>query len=40
MVQVKDRTQPDPGRKAIYDEGYAMYQKLFADLEECFEQSL
>lgn len=40
MVQVKARTQPDPERKAVYDQGYAMYQKLFADLSGCFEQSL
>ena len=40
MVQVKDRTQPNPEQKIVYDQGYAMYRKLFADLGECFEQSL
>lgn len=40
MVQVKNRTQPDDKNKQIYDEGYAMYQKLFRDLDGCFEQSL
>ena len=40
MVQVKERTQPNPAMKDIYDEGYAMYKKLFADLGECFKQSL
>lgn len=40
MVQVKNRTQPDAGKKSVYDEGYAMYQKLFRDLSGCFDQSL
>ena len=40
MVQVKDRTQPNLEQKAVYDQGYAMYKKLFADLSDCFEQSL
>lgn len=40
MVQVKYRTQPDAEKKAVYDQGYAMYQKLFRDLGECFDQSL
>lgn len=40
MVQVKDRAQPNLEQKAVYDQGYAMYKKLFADLSDCFEQSL
>lgn len=40
MVQVKNRTLPDAGEKVVYDEGYAMYQKLFRDLGGCFDQSL
>lgn len=40
MVQVKERTQPNPERKAVYDEGYAMYRKLFDDLNQCFARSL
>lgn len=40
MIRVKNRTQPDAGKKVVYDEGYAMYQKLFRDLSGCFDQSL
>lgn len=40
MVQVKERTQPNPERKAVYDEGYDMYRKLFDDLNQCFARSL
>lgn len=40
MVRVKARTEPDPARKAVYDDGYAMYRKLFEDLSDCFDESL
>ena len=40
MVQIKNRTQPDVEKKLVYNEGYAMYQKLFRDLNGCFDQSL
>ena len=40
MVHVKERTEPDPAQKTVYDRGYAMYCKLFEDLEGCFGQSL
>ena len=37
MVEVKDRTEPCPENKEVYEAGYQMYQKLFKDLTECFE---
>ena len=37
MVEVKDRTEPCPEKKDVYEAGYQMYQKLFKDLTECFE---
>lgn len=40
MVAVKERTVPDLDNRAVYEEGYAMYQKLFRDLEGCFEKSV
>lgn len=39
MVRVKDHIEPAPDNKAVYDQGYVMYQKLFHDLAGCFEQS-
>lgn len=40
MVQVTNRVLPTPENRPVYDEGYAMYRKLFHDLEGCFEASL
>lgn len=40
MVQVTDRVLPSPENRQVYDGGYAMYRKLFHDLEDCFEASL
>ena len=40
MVRVKDHIQPNPDNKAAYEQGYAMYQKLFRELTDCFEPSL
>ena len=40
MVHVKQVFEPDTEKKAVYDEGYAMYQKLFSSLKVCFAQSL
>lgn len=37
MVEVKDRTVPQPENRQVYEEGYRMYRKLFADLTECFQ---
>ena len=39
MVEVKDRTLPDREKREVYEKGYAMYQKLFQDLAECFEET-
>ncbi|HIY20102.1 MAG TPA: FGGY-family carbohydrate kinase [Candidatus Blautia avistercoris] len=40
MVDIKRRTEPDPENAEIYRQGYQMYQKLFRDLEGCFEESV
>ena len=40
MVDIKRRTEPDPENAEIYQQGYQMYQKLFRDLEGCFEESV
>lgn len=40
MVAVKDRTVPDQEQRPVYEEGYRMYQRLFEDLEGCFEKSI
>lgn len=40
MVTVKKRIEPNPERKEIYEEGYRMYQKVFRDMSECFDESL
>lgn len=40
MVGVKNRTEPNPENKAVYESGYTMYQKLFRDLVGCFEESI
>lgn len=40
MVRVTDRVLPSPENRQVYDSGYAMYRKLFHDLEDCFEASL
>lgn len=37
MVEVKERTVPLTENRTVYEEGYKMYQKLFADLSDCFE---
>lgn len=40
MVEVKERVIPDVENYEAYRTGYAMYQKLFNDLTECFEETL
>jgi len=40
MAVVKQAYDPDAANKAVYDEGYAMYCKLFRDLAESFELTL
>lgn len=39
MVEVKDRTYPSRENLQVYEQGYEMYQKLFADLTECFDKT-
>lgn len=39
MVAVKNRTNPDVEKVAVYQKGYQMYQRVFRDLEKSFEQS-
>lgn len=39
MVGVKARIEPQTEDVEAYRKGYAMYQKLFNDLEDCFEES-
>lgn len=39
MVEVKERITPSQADLAEYEKGYQMYQKLFADLAECFENT-
>lgn len=40
MVDIKHRTEPNPKNDEIYQQEYRMYQKLFRDLEGCFEESI
>jgi len=40
MAAVKDTYDPNPENAEVYAQGYAMYQKLFADLSECFEKTI
>jgi xylulokinase len=40
MAVIKDRYTPNPENREVYDQGYQMYQKLFADLGECFERGI
>ncbi len=39
MAEVKDRYCPNGENRAVYDSGYEMYQKLFQDLNGCFEKT-
>lgn len=36
MVRVKKRTMPNAANAAVYNAGYALYKKLFNDLNGCF----
>ena len=40
MVKVRKRTQPNRENRQVYQEGYEMYQKLFRELEGCFEKTI
>lgn len=38
MVEVKERMEPSEENREVYEKGYHMYKRLFADLESCFEE--
>jgi sugar (pentulose or hexulose) kinase len=38
MVVVRDRYQPDPVNRAVYDAGYATYRRLYDDLVGLFDR--
>jgi xylulokinase len=40
MAFIKNTYNPDRKNFSVYDEGYEMYKKLFADLVECFERTM
>ena len=40
MAAVKKAYAPNSDNAAVYEEGYAMYKKLFDDLSGCFEKTL
>ena len=40
MIDIKSTFEPDPENKKVYETAYKLYQKLFNDLSECFEQTL
>lgn len=37
MIREKERFEPNPENRAIYERGYSNYKKLFKDLESMFE---
>ena len=39
MVKITARYEPDPKKKDVYDNGYAIYKKLQEDCREVFEMA-
>lgn len=39
VVEIKEKTVPREENKAVYEKGYELYQKLFQDLKDCFEET-
>ena len=40
MAQVKDEYYPNSVNRQVYDYGFTLYNKLFHDLNECFDATV
>lgn len=40
MIDIKAAFEPEEKNRAVYEKGYNMYQKLFADLSGCFDETV